>query len=64
MPQGLVRLPLLEVDLVDGLPRPQGFDDGVAPLDDTVGLGGQVLFSPFFHKLLPRFEFFRIQEVV
>ena len=50
MSQGLVRLPLLEVDLVDGLPCPQGFNDGVAPFDDAVGLSSQVLFFPFFHS--------------
>ena len=50
MSQGLVRLSLLEVNFVNRLPCPQGLNDGVAPLDDAVGLGSQVLLSPFFHN--------------
>ena len=36
--QGLVRLALGNVDLVDGGAHPQGFDHRVAALDDAVGL--------------------------
>ena len=49
MPQGLVRLTLEDINLVDALARPQGLDDGVAPLDDAVGLGGQRVFLLFIH---------------
>ena len=49
VPQRLVRLPLLEVNFVNVLPRPQGLDDGVASLDDAVSLGGQSVFSLFVH---------------
>ena len=38
------------VNFVNRLPCPQGLNDGVAPLDDAVGLGSQVLLSPFFHN--------------
>ena len=51
--QGLVRLPLLEVDLVDGLPCPQGLDDGVAAFDDAVGLSGEIGFLLFVHRFPP-----------
>ena len=54
VPQGLVCLSLLEVDLVDVLPRPQGLDHGVAPLDDAVRLRGGGVIYLFVHTVLPK----------
>ena len=52
----------LSLTLPRGLPGPQGLDDGVAPLNDAVGLGGQVLFSPFFHSLSLDLSFFAFKR--
>ena len=58
MAQGLVRLALGDVDLVDGGAHPQGFDHRVAALDDAVGLrvlgGGAGQHSPAHHQLPQR----------
>ena len=53
VPQGLVRLPLLEVDLVDGGAGAQGLDDGVAALDEAVGLRRQGVFLLIVHGYPP-----------
>ena len=49
--QGAVRLPLLQVDLINGGSRPQSFDNGVASFDDAVGFGGEAVSSLFVHSV-------------
>ena len=54
VPQRPVGVALRKIDLVDGLPCPQGFDHGVATLDYAVRFRGQRVFLLIVHKALLR----------
>ena len=52
--QGLVRLPLGQIDLIHGRSGPQGLDHGVAALDDAVRLCLRPSLFVVSHRNFPR----------
>ena len=49
MAQGLVGLTLQNINFINGLARPQGLDDGIASLDDAIGLSSECVLLLFVH---------------